>query len=299
MKKYAISDLQGNGKIYHSIMSYLENKASEEKIELIICGDLIGRGKDSFEILKDVKERIEGKGNILIHYLGGDQELMMYQALLIRQKGERVNPCTDWIKQGGKTLEEGIIRKKNREEEYEKLKLFIGNLKIYHTLEESIYQRPILLVHAQAPKKVKRTNQMAIKENNAEVYNCLYRRLDELDRTFFLRGNKGIMYHNKMGDQQYFLIKGHTRIQNKDGFFYHPTEHYIDIAGTYHTPLIEIEENKLTILTFNNKNQIVTGSILKGSKLYKMDWKLFEENQNFLKKENLNEERSKEKVFWK
>ena len=72
MKTFIVSDLHGNGEVYDSIMSYLENVSNEEEVELYINGDLIDHGFDSFRMLYDVIERVKGKGNIKIHYLGGN-----------------------------------------------------------------------------------------------------------------------------------------------------------------------------------------------------------------------------------
>ena len=77
MRKFIVSDLHGNGEVYDSIISYLENISLIDKVELYINGDLIDRGIDSMRMLEDVKERCEGKGNIKVHYLGGNHELLM------------------------------------------------------------------------------------------------------------------------------------------------------------------------------------------------------------------------------
>ncbi len=81
MRKFIVSDLHGNGEVYNSIIGYLENISLCEEVELYINGDLIDRGIDSFTMLMDVYKRINGNGNIKINYLGGNHELMMWQAL--------------------------------------------------------------------------------------------------------------------------------------------------------------------------------------------------------------------------
>ena len=186
MRKFVVSDLHGNGPAYDTILSYLENISQTEEIEWIIEGDLIDKGKDSLRILEDVETRISKKSSLQIKYLGGDHEWLMYQALLSRKKGERISQFHDWIKNGGNVLEERINQRKNREETYERLKKFLGNLKIYYPLSESMYNRPILLVHAAAPKGIIDTT-LKISDNNQEVYEALWNNMDRFDRIFFSR----------------------------------------------------------------------------------------------------------------
>ena len=64
MRKFIISDIHGNGDIYDTIISYLDNVGCNEEVHLYINGDLIDREYDSFRVLMDVLERINGKGNI-------------------------------------------------------------------------------------------------------------------------------------------------------------------------------------------------------------------------------------------
>ena len=105
MRKFIVSDLHGNGEVYDSMMAYLENIALLDDVELYINGDLIDRGLDSYRMLCDVRDRILGKGNIRIHYLGGNHELMMYQALRARKDGKWISPWCDWMMNGGHIIE--------------------------------------------------------------------------------------------------------------------------------------------------------------------------------------------------
>ena len=80
MRKFIISDIHGNGNLYYSVMSYLENISKGEDVILYINGDLIDRGIESGEILLDVFERIkENNPHFKIIYLAGNHELMMYE----------------------------------------------------------------------------------------------------------------------------------------------------------------------------------------------------------------------------
>ena len=56
MRKFIVSDLHGNGEVYDSIISYLENISLIDKVELYINGDLIDRGIDSMRMLEDVAQ---------------------------------------------------------------------------------------------------------------------------------------------------------------------------------------------------------------------------------------------------
>ena len=308
MRKFVVSDLHGNGPAYDTILSYLENISQTEEIEWIIAGDLIDKGEDSLRILEDVEKRMSKNSSLQIRYLGGDHELMMYQALLFRKKEQRISPLHDWIKNGGDVLDERINQKENREENYERLQNFLGNLKIYYPLSESMYHRPILLVHAAAPKGIIDTT-LKISDNNQKVYEAVWNNMDRFDRIFFSRELRGPIKHHKFGHPFYFIIKGHIPIENEDGFFYHQTEHYLNIDGEErnylgrhirnHIPLVEIKEDALSILIFNSNNQISNGYILEGSALKKMEEEEIEKNRLFLKKGSLEEENFRIKVLIK
>ena len=80
MRKFIVSDLHGNGEVYDSIISYLENISAKEEVELYINGDLIDRGQDSCRMFEDAITRMNNNdnSNFKLHYLGGNHELMMY-----------------------------------------------------------------------------------------------------------------------------------------------------------------------------------------------------------------------------
>ena len=63
MRNFVISDIHGNGNLYYSVMSHLENVSKMDEVTLFINGDLIDRGLDSGEILLDVIERIKNPDN--------------------------------------------------------------------------------------------------------------------------------------------------------------------------------------------------------------------------------------------
>ena len=105
MRKFIVSDLHGNGEVYDSIMAVLDKIAENEEVELYINGDLIDYGFQSFEMIMDVLERINGKGKVKIHYLGGNHELMMHQALKNRKHGKVIDHFSDWQLHGGDSIE--------------------------------------------------------------------------------------------------------------------------------------------------------------------------------------------------
>ena len=78
MRKFVVSDLHGDRRMYDLILSYLENVSLIDDVLLIINGNLIDYN-GSFELLEDVKERIESNDkSFQIKYLAGDQELMIF-----------------------------------------------------------------------------------------------------------------------------------------------------------------------------------------------------------------------------
>ncbi|MBR3049593.1 MAG: metallophosphoesterase, partial [Bacilli bacterium] len=118
MRNFIVSDLHGNGNIYYSIINYLENLNSEidEDITLYINGDLIDRGDYSAEMLIDVINRINNN-SFNIEYLGGNHELMMYQASL-RMKDRKWPRLNDWmLYNGGKVTKNRLEELVSLEEE--------------------------------------------------------------------------------------------------------------------------------------------------------------------------------------
>ena len=130
MRKFIISDLHGNGNVYHAIMSYLDNISKEEEITLYINGDLIDRGVDSAAMLLDIKKRIEDNKYPII-YLAGNHELMMYELFEQRKKGLYVPPYNQWYRNGGWRTDNGLGDILNDKDKILEVVDFIANLKIY------------------------------------------------------------------------------------------------------------------------------------------------------------------------
>jgi hypothetical protein len=120
-------------------------------------------------------------------------------------------------------------------------------------------------VHASCPIIVKDECDLRVKDNNFSVYNSLWaREKDDL-----------IPFRCRIGNKDYFSIVGHTPNENKYGFYYDKKGNYLNIDGgcSYyvgglfeynHVPLVEVKDNCLRILTFNNHNEIIYGNYFNG-----------------------------------
>ncbi len=281
MRKFIISDLHGDGNVYKSIMSYLENVNKDEEIILYINGDLIDRGLESGDMLLDIKSRIEN-GPFKIIYLGGNHELMMYQFYKRKMRGMPVW-ADNWYFNGGDITEDQIEETLKTKEKIEEVVDFVANLKIYQLFEERINNDPIVLVHAACPNKVEDDCKLQIKDNNHDVeYYVWIRERDPL-----------MPFRCRIGNKNFFTIIGHTPNENKYGIDYHKNSKYLNIDGGCagyvkgyfeydHVPLVEVYDGYLKILTFNNNNEIVYGNYFSDHKLFQIDEKDLEEDRSKL-----------------
>ena len=282
MRKFIISDIHGNGNIYYSIISFLENINEEEDIELYINGDLIDRGKESAEILLDIKRRIE-EGNFKIEYLGGNHEHLMYE--YFKKKKNGVSTFLDhWHNSGGFETEQGLFNllEYNTSKMYE-VADFVSNLKICHKFDEKINGKNIILVHSACPENVEDVLDLRVKDEDQLVEHCLWTRI------------KHTFSKHKVGSKDYFTIIGHTPVEDKVGFYYHRNDDYLNIDGgnsyyvsgyTFydHTPLVEVENERLKILTFSNSRDIEYGNYLIGENIIKMPDDELNETKKYLVK---------------
>ena len=279
MRKFIISDLHGCGCFYDSVINFLENINKTEDVMLYINGDLIDRGKDAARMLLDVKRRIEYNISFPIVYLGGNHELMMYQAAITRDNGTW-NKSDIWFTGNFGNVTLKGLNKLISDNELEVVINFISNLKIYHKFEEKIDNKQIVLVHAKCPRTVKDICDIKIKDNNHIVYSS----------TWF-RKNDGYI-----GNKDYFTIIGHTPVDHIDGYYYDKDENTLNMdggCGAYslglyeynHFPVVEIENNRLNILTFNSNNEIIYGNYFSNGNSYQMDKEKLEEYRNYLNKD--------------
>ena len=266
MRKFIISDIHGLGNVYYSIMGYLDNISKLEPIELYINGDLIDRGPESAEILLDIKRRIETPNHYKIIYLAGNHELLMYQLYKDRKKG-KTTYFNNWYDNGGDITDWGLKELLQKKEKILEVVDFVANLKLYHKLNEKIDGKNIVIVHAACPLIVKDICNLRIKNDNEEVFYDTWTREDDPFMPFRCR----------IGNEKYFTIVGHTPNNNKYGYEYHQNDNYLNIDGgcaAYakgffeydHYPLVEVKDDYLKILTFNNNNEIIYGNYFKDYK---------------------------------
>ena len=286
MRKFIVSDLHGNGNMYISIMKYLENVNKEDEIILYINGDLIDRGLDSADMLLDVRKRIINKKGFKINYLGGNHELMMYQASLKRKENNQWPIFSNWFLNGGKITQYRLEELIDLKEELQIIK-FISNLDIYKLFKEKIDDKQIVLVHAKCPNNPKNKCDLKIKDNNYQVDKYVWTREEDLRP----------ILKESLGNKNYFTIIGHTSVSEKEGYKYYNEYNCINIDGgcaAYasgyldfdHTPIVEIDDknNRLIILTFNNNNEIIYGNYFSEKKSIEMNKKELNSKRKYIDK---------------
>ena len=284
MRNFIVSDLHGNENAYNSIIKFLENVNKDDELTLYINGDLIDRGEGSGYMLTDVIDRIKNKKGFNIKYLAGNHELMMYQTSKQRKNGKWPDISNWYVQNGGLITLEEI--NKLPVEKVEEIIEFISKLDIYYKFKEKISGKNIVLVHSKCPKKVKDICDIKIEDDNKKVYEALWTRCDNLD---FIK--------QKLGNRKYFTIIGHTPVLNERGYRYNSRYNYMNIDGGCakyvqgdfdynHIPLVEIEEdeNRLKILTFNNKNEIILGNYFIEGLNVKMEFNTLEKNRKYVDK---------------
>jgi len=284
MRNFIVSDLHGNGNAYYSIMSYLDNINKDDEVTLYINGDLIDRGNDSAEILLDVRNRIINNNSFKINYLGGNHELMMYQAL----HDDKLNliETAIWFSNGGGVTNDALIDLIDKKEKLEVVK-FISELNIYHKFNEKIDDKRIVLVHAKCPKNVNDICDLKIKDN-IKISQFVWTRQDDLIP----------LIKDTLGNDEYFTIIGHTPVKNKKGYIYYPKYNCLNIDGgcaylAYgnkdynHIPLVEIngDLNRLDIITFNSNNEIIMGNYFTNKKNIEINENELNKKRKYLDKD--------------
>ena len=283
MRKFIISDLHGDGNVYNSIMSYLDKIKKQESIVLYINGDLIDKGFESAKMLLDIKKRIEKNENII--YLAGNHELMMYQSYKKMINGINIFN-DDWFFNDGIYTNKELINILGSKEALIHIFNFISNLKIYHQFEERINNKRIVLVHAACPLVVEDECNIFISNDNEKIEYYLWARED----------GSYLPFRCRIGNRNYFSIVGHTPNANKYGFEYHKNENYLNIDGgcaAYvkgifdfdHVPLVEVKDNYLRILTFNNNNEIIYGNYFENNNIIPFSEDELEEERKLLDKD--------------
>ena len=287
MRKFIISDIHGNGNLYYSVMSYIENVSKTDEVTLYINGDLIDRGSDSGEILLDIIRRINDVNNSFkIVYLGGNHELLMYEVFKKRKKLINVSERNDWYLNGGRVTDNQLYDLLHDKDRLFEVADFIGGLKIYHKFEEKIGKDNILLIHACAPMKVKDECDLKISDNENDIEYLLWTRKDD----------PFIPFRCRIGNYKDFSIVGHTPNNCTFGYFCDENEKYLNIDGgcAYyvsgrkeynHYPLVEIKDGYLKILTFNSNNEITYGNYFENYNSTLLSDKELEYERSLLNKE--------------
>lgn len=266
MRKFIVSDIHGFGNFYYAIMNYLDKLSEYEEVELYINGDLIDRGAESAIILLDVIKRIkENNPRFKIIYLGGNHELMMHEVFEKRRKGNYVPPYMSWFLKvnGGKITDKKLTELLNNDKDkIMEVADFVSNLNIYHKFDEKIKGKEIVLVHAACPLKI--YSECHLKVNSPWNSYYLLAREEEL-----------LPIIGRIGNKNYFTIIGHTPNNYSFGYAFNKEGNYLNIDGGCapyvlgcqsfnHFPLVEVKENYLRILTFNNQNEIIYGNYFDG-----------------------------------
>lgn len=286
MRKFIISDIHGLGKLYYSIMNYLDILSESSEIELYINGDLIDRGSETVEILIDVINRIkENNPRFKIIYLGGNHELMMHEVYRRQINGKYVFPYNSWFLpvNGGKKTNELLQEKfKDNKDGLIEIADIISNLKIYHKFEEKIGGKNIVLVHAACPSKIKDSCDLRIKDNFISYY--VWAREDYL-----------LPFKLRIGNKNFFTIIGHTPCNYVFGYNYDKESNVLNIDGgvAYYTqgdisynhfPLVEVCDNYLKLLTFDSRGRIIYGNYFDGKGIIPFTIDEFYKEKDLIKK---------------
>lgn len=288
----------------------VEDYGNEEVI-LYINGDLIDRGLDSGSMLLDVYDRVTNNIGVKIKYLGGNHELFMYEAFKFSEGAKLdtlFEPLFNkkagfWISdEAGFVTSRYLIKYSNTEEVY-KLMNFIGNLDVYHIFDEKVNDKRILLVHACALKSMEDNVYLKLGDGTTKTEVALNTRKD----SFLVRGRVGnpnfftIIGHTPLDNEPTgYLYDPEDNTLNIDGssalfsflntrYLYKnkdPFTNIIDVVKPFseyeeevikdlnhfsHSPLVEILDNKLRILTFNYKNEIIQGNYFEDGVSFPID----------------------------
>ncbi len=262
MRTFVISDIHGLGSIYYPVMGYLENLSKYDNITLYINGDLIDRGEDSAKILIDVINRCKSNNKIKIEYIGGNHELLMYQEYKYNTTHGHFRPINPWYENAGWVTDDGLVSIYFDDlDKILDIVDFIGELPVYKKLDNKILDKNVVIAHAACPAKVLDNSKTKIKTDDEFVRYVTWARGNKLSSNL----SAGI------GNPDYFSILGHTYNNSYKGYYYNALDNSINIDGgcykyacglTYadHSPLVEVCDGYLRILTFNNSNEIIYGN---------------------------------------
>ena len=102
-------------------------------------------------------------------------------------------------------------------------------------------------------------------------------------------------FNNTLGNPDYFTIIGHTPVNDEKGCIYNKKENYLNIdggCGPYtlcayeydHVPLLEIENEKITVLTFSHSNELLNGNYFINNRFIPIEKNVLDEKKILLKR---------------
>ena len=276
---FVVGDLHGCYKEYKMITDYLDEVAlckPEEKVKLIINGDIVDRGDMPIPIIFDILERQnKSKGLIDIEVLAGNHELMMYEAILqrINNRWTNIKNISWFIRSNGALIT--AAQYDNLDEEHKNIiNEFLRNLELQRSYEEPIIgTKGTIIVHSKASEVIRSLNNNLGKRP----------KLGEIERDILTSYRIGCIatqkyYHfyktlwtrpeesDNLGLDGYLTIIGHTPVDNLDGYSYDEKNKVLNIDGDCASlgnkekpeiiiPLVELDnDNNLVIIHRFNSN---------------------------------------------
>lgn len=222
---FIVSDLHGSGKVYFGIINYLEKLQEmypNQRIILYINGDLIDRGNDSIKMLLDVMERVKGKGNIEVHMMAGNHELIMYEAIMNRRNG--VWPECSWLVPSNGGIGTVCDFEKLSLDKQNEIKMFLRNLPLAVKFDGYIVgKKGIVLSHACPPKILKDIDRYGMTLKDAYY--------DRKIADIVWKRDKDLSSGETIGLEEHFSIIGHTNTKTKSGFKYNKKDCCLNIDG--------------------------------------------------------------------
>lgn len=227
------------------------------------------------------------------------------------------NACMDWIYYNNGYITERYLKKHYNREEISKMCEFLGELTPYHVFEETIDGKKILLVHACACKMMENNEPLLLKDDKTALdAACCARRKDFAAYGFPpIIGNDNfftIVGHTAVEDPKGYDYTKIDNVLNIDGCsaafglyniqylskIKYADQKVEDVKKSFdeydekitktlellsHVPLVEIEDNKLKILTFNHKNEIIRGEYFEDYDFHPMDNNVLDKCRNNLR----------------
>ena len=213
--------------------------------------------------------------------------------------------CMFWSYYNNGYITERYLKKHYNREEISKMCEFLGELTPYHVFEETIDGKKILLVHACACKMMENNEPLILKDDKTALDAACCARREEFAAYGFppIIGNDNfftIVGHTQSQDPRGYDYTKLDNVLNIDGCCGSFGMYNIEYLGKIksndqgvedvkisfdeydgkineifkllsHVPLVEIEDNRLKILTFNHKNEIINGEYFEDYEFHPID----------------------------